>query len=271
MITGTVSTISIVMMGVAAICSIAIPLLILLYLKKKGADVPPFLIGCLVMLVFALILESIVHNIFLPTPVGKTVQNNILMFAIYGGLMAGLFEETGRLVAFKTVMKQFRDKDINALMYGAGHGGFEAMAILGITMISNIVMSIMINSGTIGTVTSALPAESVDVFIEQIQPLTTIAPAAFLLGIVERILAITIHMALSVLVWFGVKNNKLRMYVLSMLIHAVFDAVTVLIAKSGIAGAEYITEVVIAIMVVITVFFAKKIWEKESVEVQTAA
>ena len=266
MITGTVSTVSIVMMGIAAICSIAIPLLILLYLKKKGADVLPFLFGCLVMLVFALILESIVHNIVLPTSFGKTIQNNTLMFAIYGGLMAGLFEETGRLVAFKTVMKQFREKNINALMYGAGHGGFEAMAILGITMISNIVMSVMINSGTIGSITATLPPESVDVFIEQIQPLTTIAPAAFLLGIVERVLAITIHMALSVLVWFGVKNNKLRLYVLSMLIHAVFDAVTVLIAKSGIAGAEYITEVVIAVMVVVVVFFAKAIWAKNTMK-----
>lgn len=266
MINGTVSTIAIIMMGIAAICSIVIPLLVLLCLKKKGADVPPFLIGCLVMLVFALILESIVHNIVLPTSFGKIIQDNIVLFAIYGGLMAGLFEETGRFVAFKTVMKQFRDKNINALMYGAGHGGFEAMAVLGMTMISNIVMSVMINTGTIGNITATLPPESVDVFIEQIQPLTTIAPSAFLLGIVERILAITIHMALSVLVWFGVKNNKLRLYVLSMLIHAVFDAVTVLMAKSGIPGAEYITEVVIAVMMVIIVFFARRVWTKEAVE-----
>jgi uncharacterized membrane protein YhfC len=32
-------------------------------------------------------------------------------------------------------------------MYGAGHGGFEAIYILGVSMISNIVMSVTLNSG----------------------------------------------------------------------------------------------------------------------------
>ena len=53
--------------------------------------------------------------------------------------MAGIFEETGRFLAFKTVLRKKQGKDINALMYGAGHGGFEAAALLGITMINNII------------------------------------------------------------------------------------------------------------------------------------
>ncbi len=36
----------------------------------------------------------------------------------------------------------------NAFMYGAGHGGVEAMLLCGVTSISNIASAVMINSGT---------------------------------------------------------------------------------------------------------------------------
>jgi uncharacterized membrane protein YhfC len=90
------------------------------------------------MLLFAFVLEQIVHSIVLTSPAGTKIQGSIWLMALYGGLMAGLFEETGRFLAFKTILRSKRNNDANALMYGAGHGGFEAMMILGITMISNL-------------------------------------------------------------------------------------------------------------------------------------
>ena len=69
------------------------------------------------------------------------IRGNIWLYALYGGLMAGLFEETGRYLAFSFALKKYRAKNVNALMYGAGHGGFEAIVIVGLTMINNIVWS----------------------------------------------------------------------------------------------------------------------------------
>ena len=44
-------------------------------------------------------------------------------------------------------------------MYGAGHGGFEAIYLLGITSINNIIYSVLINSGRTDMLTSSLTGD----------------------------------------------------------------------------------------------------------------
>ena len=88
------------------------------------------------MLLFAFILESGAHRIVLSLPAGSVIKGSIWLYALYGGFMAGLFEETGRYLAFSFALKKYRAKNVNALMYGAGHGGFEAVVVVGLTMIN---------------------------------------------------------------------------------------------------------------------------------------
>ena len=100
---GTVPVLSVVFMAVSCLFGFALPIFLLLYFRlKKHADIPPFFIGCAVMLVFAFILERIAHSVILSSPAGAVIQGNLWLYALYGGLMAGIFEETGRLIAFKT-------------------------------------------------------------------------------------------------------------------------------------------------------------------------
>lgn len=138
-----VPTLSIVFMVISCLIAFLVPVGLLLYFRiKKKADILPFFIGCAVMLIFAFVLEQLAHSLILGSAAGIIIQKNTLLYALYGGLMAGLFEETGRFVAFKTVLKRKQEKDQNALMYGAGHGGFEAIVILGLAMINNIIYSV---------------------------------------------------------------------------------------------------------------------------------
>ncbi len=143
----SVPALSMAFMALAALFAFATPIVLLIYYKKKGADVPPFFVGCAVFVVFALILEALVHNLVLQGSAGAKIQNNTLLYALYGGLMAGLFEETGRFLAFRTVLKKRQGNDRNALMYGAGHGGIEAILLLGFAYISNLIMAVLINAG----------------------------------------------------------------------------------------------------------------------------
>ena len=154
--TGTVPTLSMVFMAVSILIGFGLPLAMFLYFRlKKKADILPFFVGCAVMLLFALILEAMVHRVILGSSVGGKIQNNVWLYAVYGGLMAGLFEETGRFLAFKTVLKKHQHRDVNALMYGAGHGGIEAFAILGIASVNNIIYSLLINSGNMSLLTDS--------------------------------------------------------------------------------------------------------------------
>ena len=99
-----VPALSIVFMAVSAVLSVVIPVALLIYFyKKHKAPMASFFVGCGVMLVFALILESLVHQAVFSTKAGETILNTTWMYALYGGLMAGLFEETGRFAAFKTI------------------------------------------------------------------------------------------------------------------------------------------------------------------------
>ena len=61
---------------------------------------------------------------------------NPYVFAIYGGLTAGIFEELGRFVAFFFLLKKYLDyKD--GFAYGIGHGGIESILVGGILCASN--------------------------------------------------------------------------------------------------------------------------------------
>lgn len=262
----TVASLSIVFMGISCAIAFLLPVgLLIYYRKKKGADILPFFIGCAVMLLFALILEAAVHRVVLSSPAGAVIQNNLWLYALYGGFMAGLFEESGRFLAFKTVLKKYRDKDANALMYGAGHGGFEAAVLLGMTMINNIAISLMINSGNAGVMTGALSGDALTQVEEAIKALGATPSYYFLMGVVERIFAVILQIALSVLVWFAAKKSgKLLLYPFAILIHFAVDAVTVIL--SGLGMNTLLLEAAVGVMALLAALYSRRVWKKLSTE-----
>ncbi|RVU98491.1 YhfC family intramembrane metalloprotease [Coriobacteriales bacterium OH1046] len=262
--TGTVPTSSIVSMAVSCLIGFAIPAVLFVYFRrKKGADIFPFFIGCAVMLVFALILESAVHRVVLSSALGAAIRGNIWLYALYGGVMAGLFEETGRFIAFKTVLRNRQAKDANALMYGAGHGGFEAAALLGISMINNLAYSFMINSGNAAALTGSLPAGQLAQVEAAIQGLITAPSYQFLLGGVERIFAVMLQLSLSVLVWFAAKHRGRRhLYPLAILIHLAVDAVAVVLSGSGMPAI--LVEAVVGVMAILVAVYARRVWSVDA-------
>ncbi len=221
----TIPASSIVFMGISALAAIAIPLVLYLYFRKKlHADRLPFWIGCIVFPVFALGLEQAAYLLIMKWSGWQNVQNNLWLYAAAGGLFAGVFEETGRLAAFATVLRKKRGNDANALMYGAGHGGIEAVLVLSLSMISNLVFSLMVNAGT------AAPA-----MVSAAATLAQTAPWMFLVGALERIGAVALHLSLSVLVWFAIKNKKsFALYPLAVLLHALVDFAAVAMSQSGV-------------------------------------
>jgi uncharacterized membrane protein YhfC len=269
-ITGTVPALSILFMALSCLISIGLPIILLIVFKKKGADILPFIVGMAVMVLFAFVLEALVHNVVLNSPAGQKIRGNIWLYALYGGLMAGLFEETGRLAAFKTVLRKRRDKDINALMYGAGHGGIEAAALVGLAMISNIAYSMMINTGSISTLAESVPGDMLVQLQEAVDQLITTPSYMFLMGGIERISAIALHIALSVLVWFATKNRfSAKLFLLAIGIHFAVDAVTVVV--SGLGVSTIILEIVVAIMAIAALLIARQVWRSNAVSVEKYA
>ena len=146
-------------------------------------------------------------------------------------------------------------------MFGAGHGGFEAIVIVGLTMLNTIPWSLMINNGSISTLLGSLSGDQLAQAQQSVTLLAATPSYQFLLGGVERLFAIALHIALSVIVWFSVKwNGKLYLYPAAILIHFAVDAAAALL--SGLGVNVIAIEAVVAILTAAAVFFARRLWRE---------
>ena len=122
-----------------------------------------------------------------------------------------------------------RREPVTALSYGIGHGGCEAFLILGVTYISNIVISLMMQRGV------QMSAE----ITAGIQSLAALPVTLFLLAGFERIVAMTLHTALSVLVFAAVRDGRHGLFPLAILLHALADFfAVVVIRQAGTLASE---------------------------------
>lgn len=227
----TVSGAAILGMVVSLVISVGLPIaLLIIWRKKSGAKISTFFIGAATFIVAALMLEQAFHFVVLKLT-GNILLDNIWLYAIYGGLAAGLFEETGRLVAMRFCMKKRLDKQ-NAIMYGIGHGGIEAILIAGLSGISNIISAILVNSGMLPTILESVgDAGQAEAAYTQLSALWTTPAYLFYMSGLERISAVMIHISLSYMVYFSVKNKKTGWFIVAIAIHALVDAGTILLAQ----------------------------------------
>ena len=69
--------------------------------------------------------------------------------------MAGVFEECGRHIVLKYIMKKNRARE-NAVLYGIGHSGIEIMAVLLPTIIIYLVVAVQFSQGNVENARSFL-------------------------------------------------------------------------------------------------------------------
>ena len=255
-----VPVLSITGMAFALLVSFALPIALFIYSKKKlHARTAPFFIGCGIFVVMVILLESLAHNLILGST-GTAITGSPLLYALYGGLMAALFEETGRYIAMRFFVKPL-DFD-NAFMYGVGHGGIEAMILIGLSMISNIVSSAMINSGAMAASLAALDADTAAATAASLSALWQTPSAYFFLGGLERVIAITLHISLSLLVFRAARYGEKKYLLLAYFLHFLVDAATVLI---NAYLPLWTVELVSAALTAVTVYLAKHACKNEKI------
>ena len=251
---GTVPVLSIIGMCIAFIVAVGLPMGLMLYaFLKLKADLLWFGIGAATFIIFALVLEQCLHVVMIKQ-FGEALTGNLLVKAVYGGLAAGVFEELGRFTSMNLFKKKGLNK-LNALMYGVGHGGIEAIIIVGLTSISNLIASIMINTGTFEPMLASLDAEVKAQTLKQVSLLWTTSPLDFYLAGVERVVAITLHICLSYIVYKAVTNKKVQLLLLAIVLHAGLDFVTVLLA--GYVSSLVLELVLLVLVAIIAVLVFK--------------
>ncbi|MDE7194185.1 MAG: YhfC family intramembrane metalloprotease [Oscillospiraceae bacterium] len=231
----TVSTETIISLIVGGLLAIILPVaaVIIYKLRRRYTWVVSAMIGAGTFLVFALVLEQLLHRVMLPV-----VSGNKVLYCIYGCLAAGVFEETGRFVAYKLFMKKHHTAQ-NAVMMGLGHGGFEAMALAGVGLLSNALVAVSVNAVGYDAFVRQSTAGNAELAAAVEQQIETIAGMDFgivALSLFERLIAVTFHVCMSVIVYKSTEKGRLRLFPIAILLHALLDSAAVMYQVGAIGS-----------------------------------
>ena len=179
-------------------------------------------------------------------------------YAVILGLLAGLFEETARYILFKFVAKKSNTWN-EGVYVGIGHGGTEAV-ILGAIVALTFVNMLAYRYIDLSTV-PGIPPEQLDLAKQQVEAYWSTPPYLAILGFVERVSTMCLHVSLSVLVLYGLRNKKPIWFWIAALWHSIVDALAVYLGQSLEPLA---LEGVIAVCAVISIVIT--LWIKPSFE-----
>ncbi len=158
------------------------------------------------------------------------------------GLSAGVFEEGARYLVYRFWLKDARTWN-EALMFGAGHGGIEAIVLGGIAAAALLQAAALRGAD----LTTLVPAAQVDAARAQLAAYWSAPWYAALLGAVERAFALCLHLSMAVLVLQAFTRRNLVWMGAAIGWHALSDAVAVFAA---LTWGPYLTEGLIGLVAI---------------------
>ncbi len=218
-----VSDLSIAFMFFSVLLSLGFPFGLIIYMyRKKMFSFKAFGIGIVIFILFSQIFESLLNRYVLldNTSTATLLNHQPWLYATYGALAASVFEEVGRYVAMRWVLLKERSWS-DGISYGLGHGGMEALLIGVLGSVSSITLATMINTGKFQAMVNSTSAKSTLFALKS--NLIHLSPFMFALSGIERVFALTIQLALSLIVLYGVRYKQIRFLFLAILLHAVVD------------------------------------------------
>ncbi|MDN7490932.1 MULTISPECIES: YhfC family intramembrane metalloprotease [unclassified Burkholderia] len=144
-----------------------------------------------------------------------------LPMLVFAALTAGLFEECGRWVAFRYLLPKRHDAP-TAVMLGLGHGGLEAMLLVGVGFIALAAAYLLARAGVV------VPEGAQSLIGSQFSGMTFASP---LLALFERVSAMAAHVGLSLIVLQAFVRGTKRWLAYAIALHLLFDLAAVLLTR----------------------------------------
>ena len=215
------------------VCSIVLPIVVtVIFCVRKKETWKPILFGALTFTVFQVILRFSLLRVILPNAAWYILMSSAqpMLYALFLGGTAALFEEGGRFIVMSIFLKKQRST-LDGIAFGVGHGGIEAMFVAGLNAIAMLLMS------TFPSATGLMFA-----------------------GGVERISTMVIQIAFSVMVMKTVREKNYLWLILAFIIHTIIDFGAVM------ATADlnvWTIEAVILFLALVAAWFVLKEFKKE--------
>ena len=256
-------------LAITVILMIAIPVIFFICWRKKQKQqtkIGYLIAGAVGFLVSARVLELGVHLVCIvaDNPVSRFINGNTVAFVLYGIIMAGVFEECGRYIVLKYIMKKNRTPE-NAIMYGIGHGGIEILAVLLPSMILYLVIAVLFSAGNIENALSTLniAEDTAAAALPSVEAAAAFDYAMMAMNVLERLFAMLLHIGLTVVVYYGVCNANKACLPIAILLHMLMDTFPALYQRTLVP--LWSVEVWVALWTAIIVFIAVKLYRKMKV------
>ena len=258
---------------ITVVLMIVIPVIFFLYWRRKykqQTNISWLIAGALGFIVSARMLELGVHYfcILADNPVSRFINGSTVAYVLYGTVMAGVFEECGRHIVLKYIMKKNRTRE-NAILYGIGHGGIEILAVLLPTMITYLVVAVLFSQGNVENALSSLKIteETSAAALPYVQAAAAFDYGMMAMNVIERLLAMFLHIGLTVIVYYGICNGKKLYLPLAILLHMLMDTFPVLYQRGVLP--LWTVEVWVTIWAVVIVFIAGKLYKKRKIGLES--
>ncbi len=209
--------------------------------KNRHRNMKTVSIWRIVFVFFLGVLCFLVSQVFTRVPLLAWLQKQpgfmlwVMSFPLLGsvlvGMSAGVFEESGRFVFKALAIRPARSRIWEPIVFGLGHGLCEAVWL----------------------------------FTTAWTTLSSMDPSQLILPVVERLLAITIHVGFSVMIWNGFQlDERWRYLVFAILAHGLVDTLIPLAGKFGWGVLQLEGMVAgVAALLLVYVFYSRKYYLKE--------
>ena len=209
---------------------ILIPIVVAIFIRRRtGAPWRLFFIGA-VTFIASQVLHIPFNAVVLRSGLlstDTTVWSSLIIYAAFLGLSAGVFEETARYLTYRFWAKDARSWS-RGLMLGAGHGGIEAILVGALAAVNFVALLAAVNNETTMNV---LPADQRSLVTNALAQIMDAPTGTLLLGAVERVFAITAHLAMSLLVLQVFLRRNIAWLFASIGFHTLLNMVAVIAAS----------------------------------------
>lgn len=191
--------------------AVILPVAAAVFMALRYKHIRAVLMGAACFIVFQVLTRIPLLQVVLPrwTEYILFQFSRPVLYLIFLSLTAGLFEEIGRFITMRWFLKEM--PLTGAVAFGVGHGGIEALLLAGINFIA------------IG-ITGAMP-------------INEITSPQFFMGGIERIFAMTVHVCLSVMVWRSLREGKVSLLVIAVVLHTLLNVIGTYLMYLGMSAA----------------------------------
>ncbi len=251
---------------ITVILMVAIPVIFFIYWRKshkQQTKISWLIVGAVGFIVSARVLELGVHLVCIVTdnPISRFINGNTIAFVLYGIIMAGVFEECGRYIVLKYIMKKNRTPE-NAVLYGIGHGGIEILAVILPAIITYLAVAVLFSAGDMENALSTLKIteETASAALPSIQATAAFDYGMMAMNVIERLFAMFLHIGLTVVVYYGVVTLKKNCLLAAIILHMLMDTFPALYQRRVVP--LWAVELWAGVWTGVVVFIAVKLYRK---------